>query len=498
MYKVILADDEAWVLKGLEERIDWAEYGFEIVYKTTRGSEALDKVKKLKPDILITDIKMPGLSGTELMQRIREEDSHVKFIVISGYSEFEYARTALQMGAVDYILKPIEEEHLRSALLKAKGLLEQEKGLKSKDPYHQFDFFKAMGYLRDDASEVLVEEVLGKLGFKNPAKNYVTLIADRELSGMLCSLGGDIRVSCFRQDRERFLLLANSNNSLINAEVLGRVAREGEPAFNVGISSVFNRITYAGEAYEQAMHAYYGFLIDGNRGVHIYRASDGYKTRFFIQELDALLNAGKYAETVRMIEQTPQYFKNHDLNVNDLSILYNHLTAKIAALQKDHGIEELDSPAFLNYMQIAEKFGSFQNVVIHLCSRIQRLFPEGDRGLYESEGSRKLVSKIKKYIDDNYLKEITLHDLALQFHINNSYLCQLLKAEIGQSFAKYVTERRIRYAHSLLVDTDLPIEHIANLCGYKDYTYFIKVFKKIMGETPSSYRSSRKENADGQ
>lgn len=127
MYKVMLVDDEVWVLRGLEGIIDWHKMGFKIVGKFTNAKDALDKLKESDVDVLITDIRMGGISGLELMKMALEVKSGIKFVVVSGYSEFTYAKKALQLGALDYLLKPITEEELKKVLIKVKKEIESKK-----------------------------------------------------------------------------------------------------------------------------------------------------------------------------------------------------------------------------------------------------------------------------------------------------------------------------------------------------------------------------------
>lgn len=118
MYRVFLADDEMWVLFGLKKLIEKSGLPFQIVGEATNGVTTLEELEKKRPDVLFSDIRMPGLDGLELLERIKERGLQVEVIFVSGYAEFEYARRALQMEAFDYILKPVEQEILNNILLR--------------------------------------------------------------------------------------------------------------------------------------------------------------------------------------------------------------------------------------------------------------------------------------------------------------------------------------------------------------------------------------------
>src|SRR5690242_2899850 len=110
MYKVMLVDDEKWIIKSLKTSIDWHAHGFEIIAEASNGFEGLEKIKQLSPDLVFTDIRMPGMDGLELIRQTNELNKGISFIITSGYKEFEYAKKAIQYGALDYCLKPFEEE----------------------------------------------------------------------------------------------------------------------------------------------------------------------------------------------------------------------------------------------------------------------------------------------------------------------------------------------------------------------------------------------------
>ena len=127
MYKVMLADDENLILQGLENIIEWEELGLEIVNKASNGQEAIDKFKENPVDIVVTDINMPQVTGLELLKELKKINSYVKFIILSGYDDFSYAKKAIELGVENYILKPIDEEELEKTLKNTINKIKQEK-----------------------------------------------------------------------------------------------------------------------------------------------------------------------------------------------------------------------------------------------------------------------------------------------------------------------------------------------------------------------------------
>ena len=124
MYRVFLADDEPWILISLKNLIDWGECGFVICGEATDGIKAWERIVRTKPDLIISDIKMPGMDGIELIKKVREEKLRAEVVIISGYSDFEYARAGLKYGCTDYLIKPVDEEELVGCLEKVKEKLD--------------------------------------------------------------------------------------------------------------------------------------------------------------------------------------------------------------------------------------------------------------------------------------------------------------------------------------------------------------------------------------
>ncbi len=166
MYKLLIADDEPWLRKRLMLTIDWEKLGISEVYEAEDGARAFALASAHEPDITITDIEMPELSGIELMKTLNESAMFPQFILISGYNEFEYARSAVRYGAVDYLLKPIEEEDLKKAVSKCVATLEKKK-------YNQqlLDLFSSSSNLLRE--KIYIDLLLGKLDFSKVSESHL-------------------------------------------------------------------------------------------------------------------------------------------------------------------------------------------------------------------------------------------------------------------------------------------------------------------------------------
>ena len=150
MYKIFLADDEIWVIMGLKKLIEKIGAPFQVVGEASNGVMALEEIEKKKPDVLITDIRMPGMDGLELMKEIRKKKLDTKVVLVSGYAEFDYAQKAIRMGAVDYLLKPVEAETFAKVLENLEKMLDERGGKQEEQPEE---------ILNPSALENIVEEI---------------------------------------------------------------------------------------------------------------------------------------------------------------------------------------------------------------------------------------------------------------------------------------------------------------------------------------------------
>ena len=150
MYKIFLADDEIWVIMGLKKLIEKIGAPFQVVGEASNGVMALEEIEKKKPDVLITDIRMPGMDGLELMKEIRKKKLDTKVVLVSGYAEFDYAQKAIRMGAVDHLLKPVEAETFAKVLENLEKMLDERGGKQEEQPEE---------ILNPSALENIVEEI---------------------------------------------------------------------------------------------------------------------------------------------------------------------------------------------------------------------------------------------------------------------------------------------------------------------------------------------------
>lgn len=200
MFRVYLIDDEKWLLDSLQEMIEWNKYNAVVIGKQTSSVKALDEIRILCPDIIFTDIRMPDIDGIELMQRIKLWKKNIEFIFITGYAEFEYAKKAIQLNAVEYCLKPVEEETLIKALLKAEKSCEKQKVLNALEDKatnsENFDSDKyslVLEYIQENFKEQLTLNEIAETFHYNPT--YLSMLLKKELGKNFISYLNELKIT---------------------------------------------------------------------------------------------------------------------------------------------------------------------------------------------------------------------------------------------------------------------------------------------------------------
>ncbi len=402
-YSLLVVDDEPAARYHILNVLDWGKLGISGLFEAENGYEAERVIGEHGPDIIILDIRMPGMSGLELLDRIKAMATDVQVIVSSGYSDFEAARKMLSVGkVVDYLLKPISEDILIEAVIKCIDNIEKERDntiirggyLEAQQKLHRSAVKEAIfAYTGDEQGGFMEQGAYAQVGvcdtgdpggeFRDELKRTV----EREPS---------LKYFFTAADPACFVLYFESHTDAedealrVCRGLLGRGVK-------IGLGRVFSESRYAHVSYKEALIACESSLLkEGGR----------------------------------------------------LITIAGHQKATKEALEKMKS-EEKDS-----------------------------------RGYRET-----LVKKAKEYIEDNYAEPLTLDKVAGALFVNTSYLSHIFSETEGMVFTEYVTKIRLAHAKDLLSHKRLKIYEVAEIVGYSNAKYFIKVFKDKEGLTPAGYRN---------
>lgn len=440
MFKAIIVDDEPMILESLLLGVNWNQLGVEVVHTFTDGTRALEYVKSNIVDIVITDVNMPPFSGLVLCSHIIKLNPTAQFIIISGYADFSYAQKSMQFGAVGYCLKPIDYNELSGYVKKA---------VKRLSPTIKRQHYDFIEYLYENNVSQL-REYLSENG-----------IGDQLYLGI--SIGKSNLVNQFGEFDYAIGLnehLYVSGSCLANKLSDKELADPNLQGVSVTLKPItcdqLRDVTYA------TLYNAYQFFFEPDKKLFI---------------AGAIYNSD-FLEAAKMLYPYPDelksYLKKEPVNhINIAAMLY-------ASVQCYTGNET----ALHSYNQLIYMYNDYQCMADNLVT----LLASQSESPPEYESSNRKFLEMLQYINENFAEDISMQIIADKLSLNMSYLSQLFKKEAGTTFVKYLTDIRLNKAKELLRDTELQLNEISESCGFRDYFYFIKQFKKYANETPTSYR----------
>ena len=536
MIKVLIVDDEEWIRMGLREQVDWSMLGLEITGEAQNGAVALELIEKGQPQIVITDIRMPKVDGLALMEKIHNSYPNILIIVISGYSEFEYARKAISFNAFDYILKPIEESELERILIKAVQKLKENENRESAVVSLKAELNGSSRLLRDrlltnlvtgneydgiEASRYLKETCGGfqwprmaVMAFK--AANFEEIAAavyekDAQLAGFALMnvigelLGGNEASVLFGNDscRNELILIRGFSTDEYRSimeetyelcEAIIAIVRKylGFELY-IGIGGEFTSLKDAPRSYAQAVEAVGNAgLLPDTRIIHIDEVSS--RNEYFIYPDDKEKALLYYIESgyriqaadlidglFRKMEESrtaiPQSIRNTVLE----------LTLGIGKMLKSYNcfLEEL-----LQERNIPDRImnGLFTTAELKQWFLTAAMKALDEIAAHKKTGSKKMVDAVAEYLDGHYGTEVNLNTVSEHFFINPAYLSRIFKITMGRNFNDYLSKRRMEAAAELLKQENLRMADISEMAGYENVNYFLKKFKEHFSCTPTEYR----------
>ena len=540
MTRILIVDDETLVRIGIKSMVDWESYGFSIVGEADNGKSGYEMAKKLKPDIVLTDIKMPCMDGLELLRLLKKENLCMGVIILSAYSDFPYVKKALKYGADDYILKvDLEEDSLISLLLSLGERIDERKSAHKRNQMEEQLYSENMEFLQSKFLKDLIE---GQADKKQTEEQLDLLGISLEPQYLRC-ISVELKGGSFfnqgklgsKQEEQRIhktllnLLLEVTRNYpnlyaadmgmfeyiLVSgteaqrersyfAELAGHIRSLAEKYINtdvvIGIGDSMSGYERLPECAKQAMSAS-EYAVVGQLSPVV----------FFEDVSDVDLSADDSLETATRQLET-------DLSKMDIAQVTASVGNIIDVVQANPRMKTEQVREYWHI--IAYMFRKFQSNIqntvrqnagqahIAAAEKLEWVLSKKPRDHHDflqnlaalrsvakelikpSKSSPALVHEIKEYIDENYQKPLQLENIATQFSISSNYLCRVYKKITGQSVLEYVTQQRIEEAKYLLQTTNTKIKDISQLVGYENIYYFSKVFKKVTGESPAAFRES--------
>lgn len=535
--KVFLVEDEVVIRKGIEKSIKWEENGYEFVGEASDGEVALPMILKCKPDILITDVKMPFMNGLELSRIVKKELPDTKIIILSGYNEFDYAKEAINLSVAEYLLKPISAAQLLESLNNIKRTLETEREekellrryseeMEENTENARIKFFRQLIFGEVSTGEAIETgkkyNVSLSAGMYNIILFKILPAADSE--GNLentTKLEDDIdkliesldNVYTIQKGVEgwAFLLLADDENDMDNRISYFKEGLHGvmvsypKLEYFGGVGRKVVRIRELKKSYRDADKAFIGrFSMASNQIISKEELHNPNE-----QEKIAVSGFANVEHSRELIEKF--LYNGTTTEIESFSELYMEEFTK-DALSSELMRQYLIMDIFVTVMSFAEKMGisgeKFNEEAEEIRNRMQR-----QQSLKDFEGEFKtmlltvvtardnisarrysdIINTAQKMISNNYMQEdISLNQVAEIVGMSPSYFSSIFSKEVGKTFVEYLTEIRMDKAKELLMCSSMKTSDIGHKVGYKDSHYFSYIFKKKQGCSPKEYRARKK------
>jgi two-component system response regulator YesN len=532
LLRVLLVDDEPYIRQGLAALIDWESEGYYIAGEASNGKNAIQLLENNDYDLILSDIKMPEMDGIEFISYVvNNKLSNARFVILSGYYDFQYAKTAIQCGCCDYILKPVQTEELLNTIRKIMDEYQKEADTQeSKRDYEKafldrhlsaviwgkydcinLNYVKEKMLLSDKMAYIHCEISLNDEKFlalseddkraqqrrlysyaSRLLKNYSDHIIYDIMKHTQCYDIGIVYSSTMSQERgmrdEEWL-------KWLLKELTERVGYEVVACMGSKVSTI-NMIS---DSFREAiMIRSFRFYKKNNKNVSITgneSSSKGQKDEYFKRQLDDLIHVIEINDKFKIKEYAKALYYNmmgQDVDPDVVGRNIQYLLYRLLGLayDQDADINQEEIMQYIRETVFTSKTNSgselkFQQFVADYSDYLTQLKQNTAKGT---------INLIETEIEENYGENISLKSLGEKYYINSAYLGQVFKKKYGCAFKDYLNNIRIRKAAEMMLGTDKMVYEIAVEVGYKNQEYFINKFEEVYGVTPTRFRKRNLNN----
>lgn len=531
MLKILLVDDDKIIRKGLRRIIEKFDAGYEVIGEAVNGVEALKFMETQVPDLMITDVKMPVMNGTDLCKEVKKRYGQVRMVILSGFDDFQYVREAMKNGVVDYLLKPVDNKAVKELLENITKEVSNSESQKSsaailKEKIEESNIILNERFLRHllhtNSDDLTTTVMLPKNSYSENINSYILCMVDRELQGhelqkiyqeknnfysfaLLQKIYSYIKEKGMINDvmvtdcKDKTVMVWQckedvSGNNM--QEVLDQLSSMRTYfACNHGIQLIccvthaYETVEQSREAYKRAKHALERFFYDREDtiiadGETRWNKRDNGELMQLYHQLKSMISSNDkeaIGEALGSFYGRLKEQQIHPEQVRKQTIELLKLLLSEPSYVTENLNDQMDKLSYvIGYMQTNEG----------ICERITLFVQDiSDAVSTDSEKGRNVIRQAKKYIKDNYYKEISLKEVAEYVELNPNYFSAIFKHETKKTFMDYLTDVRITEAKKLLEQSTLKIYEVGYEIGYKDTVTFSRAFKRVTGISPKEYRN---------
>lgn len=535
MFKVMIIDDETIIRTGIKNIINWKQFECKICAEASDGEEGAALIKQHSPDIIITDIRMPGIDGLKMINEIKDLVPNCRIIVLTGYRDFDYVQEAIKLGVFDFVLKPTKIEELTAVIDRAVNEL---KALKSKE-----EEFSKLKKLFEQNIPVLKEKFLYDLIYEiYPSSEDVLSRADLlgiDLSPFLLlvveiDVDENAKISQYDRNLYQFGIINTfmdvfsdsfkvTNIPLNDVAVAFILEIKGSVDYltlinnkcdylqelltncfgitvTIAVSSEGREIMQLSEKYRECMEALERKFYIGNNTVIYHEDIKGFFKYVDYSPLEKNqklllegIKTGNEGIVSQKLEDIFEYINNNDhIDMNYLRNYYwniityiNNIRLSVAQASNDRSVEGINIISVHNIISESQSVQELNELVREVCRSITAKINN-----YNNKSIKLVLRKAINYIQKHYKEQITLNIVAEHVYVSTSYLSRMFKKELGINFIDYLNGLRIEKAKELLMDPKYKTYEVAEKVGINDAHYFSRLFKKYVGISPTEFKDS--------
>jgi two-component system response regulator YesN len=537
MYTLLIADDERIMVEGIKTSIDWASYDIEVAGIAYNGNEALEKAKELKPDIILTDIRMPGITGIEMIKQLKAIKQDAKVIVISAYEQFEYAQAAINLGVLSYLTKPLKKQNILDEVIKARDIIAKEREEKeslrrleklyernipilrehylnsmmmgsikvSGNLISQFDIYKIDLGCKNTGVFVCsidnIEEAADE--FFEKSIQMLNLILIDTINHTLPS---DISRVTFQSYNNEIVTVYSLNGRYEDSEeqikeysrrIKDNYFNETETSISIGVGCIYEDISDISRSYHEASKALnYREVRGHNTVISFNEIENSEKSQSFVLEdlndilvsIERGITSCDSKEVLHYVGDITARLKSSKVPFYYVQQVYCQLVSVLLRTIFDMSIkpEQIYSANSDLYIELF-KYKSFdeldkwyKKIIVNTCNILSK---------NNESRMNSVINRAIEYMQNHCGEDITLLDVAEHVSFNHQYFSRLFKEETGVQFIEYMKKLKIEKAKELLKNSNKKVYEICDELGYQSVQYFSTLFKSVTGMTPHEYKT---------
>lgn len=509
MYQILIVDDEEIVCRGMAQFVKWDKCGFEVAGIASGVDEAMRMLEKMPIDVIFTDIRMPGKSGIDLLKNVQEQYPDIQTVVLSGYSDFDYAKDAIRYGAIEYLTKPVNLGEVEELLERIADKLEKKNREVKIHTGHMEGLLLsiARGYTKADPEKYDLPKLEDWYGVS-------VFMTEKSLD--------EERVSRQKQDMKMRIAAMTPEAIILDSSVYAlfvvvpvKEKTEFEYFISIleqlcctdscwalGISKKKQGIEHLSEAFKETEQAMRYVMADTRKTVIYYQnieklfSEKSSQVQEILTEFLCKLNGGEdKQQIIQWLKQALTLMESTEqMSAIEFQTVCIRFLIEMSGHLHDTGLEQTDLHDRLNdVLRQLLWCKKGQDVLRWMFTYLDWVTQELER-LDSQKISGGVIAEIQSFIRQHYQENITLNMLAELFYMHPNYLSRLFKEKTGENFVDYLADVRMQKVKELLCTSDYKMTEICGRVGYDNPRSFSKAFKNYTGMTPKEYRDSCREN----